>query len=75
MQFSKGKYSQSILNEWNCLLLNIIHAISHSQLLLQKYVVVSRGIRYVPNAANIELTEINNTFKYLGGDKCAYAQG
>ena len=64
MQFSQGKYLQSILNKWNCPL-NIIHTRSHSQLFLYKCVVTFRGIMYVSNAENFELTEIDNKFKCL----------
>ena len=57
---------QSVLNKLNCPM-NIIHARSHSRLFSHKYVVIFRGVRYVSNLANIELTEINNLFKCLGG--------
>ena len=40
----------------------------NSQLFLQKYVVIFRGIRYASNVADFELTEINKTFKHLGRD-------
>ena len=43
--------------------MNIIHTKSHSQLYEHKYVVIFRGIRYISNVANFELSEINNIFK------------
>ena len=42
-----------------------MHTRSHSQLFLDTYAVILRGIRYIPNVANFELTEKNNVFKCL----------
>ena len=35
------------------------------RLFLRKYVVIFRGIRYISNVANFELTELDNMFKCL----------
>ena len=50
---------------------NIIHVRLHTQLFLNKYIAIFRGIRYKLNIANFENTKINNIFKCLrrGVDK------
>ena len=50
------------------ILLLIYNYFYYYQLLLHKYVVTYRGVRYVSNIANFELTDINDIFTtFLGG--------
>ena len=66
ISFSQHKYLQSVLIKVNCLFEHYVRR-SRYGLFLNKYVVTFRGIIYASNAANFELTKIDNIFKCLGG--------
>ena len=66
ISFSQRKYLQSVLIKVNCLFEHFVRR-SRYRLLFDKYAVTFRCIRYVSNAANFEITEINNIIKCLVG--------